>query len=212
MNKQETADQIAAEAASDHLVIANLITQEQRPRACSLLRQHFKSATEKAIEEFFSLPDPIAAIPATASEREELLAFVYLIATGEIVTTAEVQQRAKELCRRKPDSAPATPSEESVETLRSCRDHWKAAFEHEREKVIQLSNQIHAAIHGNKCICTICELVGTKGKRRKPATASELRFAEGLPKAATLNRPNPNQLPPRRASGRHEAAGSSARV
>ena len=52
--------------------------------------------------------------------------------------------------------------QEATEVLVSCRDHWKSAFHNERGKVIRLSNQIHA-IHGKKCICTICELVRTKG-------------------------------------------------
>lgn len=59
----------------------------------------------------------------------------------------------------------ASESGETLEVLRSCRDHWKTSFMHERENVIRLRNALHQqhAIHyeqrSGQCECADCELV-----------------------------------------------------
>lgn len=49
-------------------------------------------------------------------------------------------------------------AEETIETLRGCRDHWKASWEHERENVIRLRKIINV-VHGSACVCEDCEMV-----------------------------------------------------
>jgi hypothetical protein len=51
----------------------------------------------------------------------------------------------------------------TLETLRSCRDHWKVSFEHERANVVRL-RQIVYKLHPHDCICRDCALV--EGKPR----------------------------------------------
>jgi len=46
---------------------------------------------------------------------------------------------------------------ETLETLRSCRDHWKTSFEHERENVIRLRRLVWIS-HGPACACRDCDL------------------------------------------------------
>ena len=63
----------------------------------------------------------------------------------------------------------ATAAEKSakateIETLKRCRDHWQAAFEHERAIVIRLRNEL-SKYHGEGCVCFDCLLVKSKGPR-----------------------------------------------
>lgn len=59
--------------------------------------------------------------------------------------------------------------DESVKALRSCRDHWKTSFEHERENVIRLRRMIYE-FHSDvpNCSCPDCKLVRSKGRTRAP--------------------------------------------
>jgi hypothetical protein len=48
--------------------------------------------------------------------------------------------------------------QETIETLRSCRDHWKTSWQHERENVIRLRELVYK-FHGDDCVCDDCNLV-----------------------------------------------------
>lgn len=52
--------------------------------------------------------------------------------------------------------------EEEIAILKSCRDHWKIAWEHERENVIRLRRLLAEFYHLPNCACYDCQCVRTK--------------------------------------------------
>ena len=67
------------------------------------------------------------------------------------------------------------PSEQ-IAILTTCRDHWKASFEHERTNVIRLRREVHR-LHSMggimDCDCPDCVLVSEHGEKcdgPRPAT------------------------------------------
>ena len=66
----------------------------------------------------------------------------------------------------------ATLCQQDLSVLETCRDHWKIAFEHERENVIRL-REIVFKFHADDCICEDCQLVRQyEGGQQPPQGAS----------------------------------------